>query len=66
VYDALTTARSYRDSLPHNRAAQVMRESRGQFDPHLLEIFLDWAATANASEYRTPQGLATFAIGKTG
>jgi len=44
----------------------VMRESRGQFDPHLLEIFLDWAATANASEYRTPQGLATFAIGNTG
>jgi len=66
VYDALTTARSYRDSLPHSRAAQVMRESRGQFDPHLLEIFLDWAATANASEYRTPQGLATFAIGNTG
>jgi putative nucleotidyltransferase with HDIG domain len=66
VYDALTTARSYRDSLSHNRAAQVMRESPGQFDPILLETFLDWAAGANTSDYHTPQGLATFAIGNTG
>jgi len=66
VYDALTTARSYRDSLSHNRAAQVMRESTGQFDPHLLEIFLDWESSANALAHNTPQGLATFAIGNTG
>lgn len=65
VYDALTTARSYRDSLSHNRAAQVMRESRGQFDPHLLEMFLDWATTANAGGHHTPQGLAAFSIGST-
>ena len=65
VYDALTTARSYRDSLPHNRAAQVMRESRGQFDPHLLETFLDWATGANAGDHHTPQGLAAFSIGNT-
>jgi putative nucleotidyltransferase with HDIG domain len=43
VYDALTTARSYRDSLSHARAAEVMRTSTGQFDPHLLGTFLDWA-----------------------
>lgn len=66
VYDALTTARSYRDSLPHTRAAQVMRESAGQFDPDLLETFLDWAARTNVSDHNTPQGLATFAIGNTG
>jgi len=65
VYDALTTARSYRDSLSHSRAAQVMRASRGQFDPQLLEMFLDWAASANVSGYHTPQGLATFSIGNT-
>ena len=65
VYDALTTARSYRDSLPHNRAAQVMRESKGQFDPQLLELFLDWAAGANVPGHHTPQGLATFSIGNT-
>jgi len=63
VYDALTTARSYRDSLSHNRAAQVMRKSKGQFDPQLLELFLDWASSANAGGRHTPQGLATFSIG---
>jgi len=65
VYDALTTARSYRDSLSHNRAARVMRESKGQFDPHLLETFLDWAASANAGGHHTPQRLAAFSIGNT-
>jgi len=66
VYDALTTARSYRDSLSHTRAAQVMRGSTGQFDPQLLDTFLDWAAGANVSGYHTPQGLAAFSIGNTG
>lgn len=64
VYDALTTARSYRDSLTHTRAAQVMRESTGQFDPELLESFLRWART-NVPEHSTPQGLAAFSIGNT-
>ena len=65
VYDALTTARSYRNSLSHGRAAEVMRASKGQFDPHLLEAFLDWAASTNVSEHTTPQGVATFSIGNT-
>jgi putative nucleotidyltransferase with HDIG domain len=60
VYDALTTARSYRDSMPHPRAAQVMRESKGQFDPGLLETFLDWAVAHS----KTPEGLAAFSIEK--
>src|SRR3954463_8895232 len=64
VYDALTTARSYRDSLSHTRAAQVMRESPGQFDPELLDTFLDWART-NVPEHSTPQGLAAFSLGIT-
>ena len=64
VYDALTTARSYRDCLTHARAAQVMRESTGQFDPDLLESFLKWART-NVPEHSTPQGLAAFSIGNT-
>jgi len=64
VYDALTTARSYRDSLSHARAAEVMRESAGQFDPQLLDTFLDWARV-NVPEHSTPQGLAAFTIGNT-
>ena len=66
VYDALTTARSYRDSLSHTGAAQVMRGSAGQFDPQLLDTFLDWAAGANVPGHHTPQGLAAFSIGNTG
>ena len=64
VYDALTTARSYRDSLSHARAAQVMRDSPGQFDPELLDTFLEWART-NVPEHSTPQGMAAFSIGNT-
>ena len=63
VYDALTTARSYRDSLSHGRAAEVMRASRGQFDPHLLETFLDWATSNNVGEHHTPQSVAALSIG---
>ena len=50
VYDALTTARSYRDSMTHARAAEEMRQSKGQFDPRLLEMFLDWAVGVKAPE----------------
>jgi putative nucleotidyltransferase with HDIG domain len=62
VYDALTTARSYRDSLPHARAAEVMRASRGQFDPHLLEAFLVWTTSAHIPAHQTPQGVAAVSV----
>jgi putative nucleotidyltransferase with HDIG domain len=61
VYDALTTTRSYRPGLTHDRAAEIMRSSPGQFDPILLETFLDWAGTANIPGKPTPQRLAIFA-----
>jgi len=60
VYDALTTTRSYRPGLTHERAAGIMRESPGQFDPELLDTFLDWAQTANIPGKPTPQRLAIF------
>ncbi|HJP59505.1 MAG TPA: HD domain-containing phosphohydrolase, partial [Gemmatimonadaceae bacterium] len=63
VYDALTTARSYRDSLTHARAAEVMRASTGQFDPGLLESFLGWASSTNIPGRQTPQNVAAFSIG---
>jgi HD-GYP domain-containing protein (c-di-GMP phosphodiesterase class II) len=62
VYDALTTARSYRDSMPHSRAAQEMRSSHGQFDPQLLEAFLSWAETAEVRPRVTPQRNAVFTM----
>ncbi|HEY3134233.1 MAG TPA: HD domain-containing phosphohydrolase [Gemmatimonadaceae bacterium] len=61
VYDALTTTRSYRPGLTHARAAEIMRTSTGQFDPELLETFLDWAETADIPGRPTPQRLAIFA-----
>jgi len=63
VYDALTTARSYRDSLSHTRAAEVMRSSKGQFDPMLLDAFLEWAAGATIPGRQTPQHIAAVSIG---
>ena len=61
VYDALTTTRSYRPGLTHARAAEIMRSSAGQFDPKLLETFLNWAETADIPGRSTPQRLAIFA-----
>jgi putative nucleotidyltransferase with HDIG domain len=43
VYDALTTSRPYRTAMTHQQGVEIMRTSEGQFDPHLLEIFMDWA-----------------------
>jgi putative nucleotidyltransferase with HDIG domain len=61
VYDALTTTRSYRPGLTHARAAEIMRASTGQFDPELLETFLEWAETSDIPGRPTPQRLAIFA-----
>jgi len=61
VYDALTTTRSYRPGLTHARAAEIMRASTGQFDPYLLETFLNWAETADIPGRPTPQRMAIFA-----
>ena len=65
VYDALTTARSYRDSLSHVGAVAVMRGSPGQFDPKLLDAFLSWADTSDVPERSTPQRAANFTMGLT-
>jgi putative nucleotidyltransferase with HDIG domain len=66
VYDALTSARSYRDSLTHTRAVEVMRNSPGQFDPTLLDAFLGWAESAELPARRpTPQRVAAFTMGLT-
>ena len=65
VYDALTTARSYRDSMSHTRAAHLMRASKGQFDPRLLEMFLDWATTEDIPARTPEQRVAAFTTGLT-
>jgi putative nucleotidyltransferase with HDIG domain len=64
VYDALTTPRSYRNSLSHARAADEMRAQNGQFDPRLLETFLAWAGE-NTADSAVPPSVASFSTGFT-
>ncbi|HUR00633.1 MAG TPA: HD domain-containing phosphohydrolase [Gemmatimonadaceae bacterium] len=63
VYDALTTTRSYRPGMTHERAEAIMRGSPGQFDPHLLEQFLTWAEGADIPGRPTPQRVQIFSEG---
>jgi putative nucleotidyltransferase with HDIG domain len=65
VYDALTTGRSYRDSMSHTRAVEVMRGSKGQFDPALLEAFLGWAESSDVPARPNSQRVATLSVGLT-
>lgn len=40
AYDALTTARSYKAGLPHERAMEIIRQDTGtHFDPSLVPLF---------------------------
>jgi PAS domain-containing protein len=42
VYDALTTARPYKEAWTHERAAEeILRQAGSAFDPVLVEIFRD-------------------------
>ena len=41
VYDALSSARVYKDAMPHEQVIEVMRKGRGtDFDPDVLDAFL--------------------------
>src|SRR3954471_22345960 len=51
VYDALTSRRSYKPPIPHEKAMVIMREEAGrQFDPQLFAVFDELM--------KSPQGLA--------
>jgi HD-GYP domain-containing protein (c-di-GMP phosphodiesterase class II) len=44
VYDALTARRVYKEPFPHAECVEIIRREAGrQFDPELVEIFLDVA-----------------------
>ncbi len=49
VYDALTSHRCYKNPVSHNKAVQLIYESKGtHFDPKLVDVFL-----AHHSQYET-------------
>jgi HD-GYP domain-containing protein (c-di-GMP phosphodiesterase class II) len=42
VWDALTSTRSYRNAMPHEKAQQILRDEAGTtMDPHLVKLFLE-------------------------
>ena len=41
VFDALTTARSYRRPLSPDEALEIMVQDEGSFDPELFDLFLE-------------------------
>ncbi len=57
VYDALTSARPYKEAWSHERAAEeIIRQAGTQFDPVLVEIFRDLAGQfADVRRRRSPR-----------
>ena len=59
VYDALTTVRPHRDEKKHHEAVEIIKKGAGtQFDPELVEVFLDCEGDFEevaASRYREGQ-----------
>jgi len=42
VYDALVTNRSYKNAFTHEKAVDIIKESRGShFDPDIVDVFLE-------------------------
>lgn len=41
VYDALTTARPYKQAFDHAKAIAIMKEESHRYDPKLFQLFLD-------------------------
>jgi putative two-component system response regulator len=41
VYDALISRRVYKEGMPHDKAAAIIREGRGNhFDPDVVDAFI--------------------------
>jgi adenylate cyclase len=55
VYDALTTTRCYRESLPHDRAVELIVNGEGtHFDPAVVDAFLRSAPLLRAAAHGAP------------
>ena len=57
VFDALTSDRPYRPAFPVEQAVDMLREGRGsQFDPGLLDLFIENLDRILAAKRRAKQG----------
>jgi putative nucleotidyltransferase with HDIG domain len=64
AYDAMTTDRSYRRGLTHERAISILREYAGiQFDPYIVQIFTNLPRHILGGERITQSEPATAAVG---
>ena len=55
AYDAMTTNRSYRRGLTHERAISILREYAGtQFDPYIVELFTNLPRQMMTMQPETP------------
>ncbi len=52
VYDALTTARPYKNAFTHEESLDVMKKEAKKFDPKLLNIFMENAEEFNQIRMR--------------
>jgi response regulator RpfG family c-di-GMP phosphodiesterase len=53
VYDALVSVRVYKPAMSHDEAVEIIRSERGkQFDPELLDVFLEVAPAFDAVHRR--------------
>ncbi len=54
AYDAMTSHRTYRKAMEHDRALRILRENSGtQFDPEVVKIFVDLFPAEAKSERDT-------------
>lgn len=52
VYDALTTARPYKNAFSHEESLEVMKKESNKFDPKLFNIFMENAEEFNQIRMR--------------
>ncbi|NLA26328.1 MAG: HD domain-containing protein, partial [Firmicutes bacterium] len=57
AFDAMTSDRSYREALGYITAVQIIEEGAGtQFDPHMVEIFIQLISRFNLEDKRESAG----------
>jgi len=60
AFDAMVSARSYREPIPMNSAAEIIRSERGRhFDPNVVDAF-DLRLDELLESYRNPEVLPNF------